>query len=232
MGVIQFLKIRDLGAARASFREVLSQYPESDVAPDARLMLARIYEEEQGELEKAVREYRYLLEQTDDPVEERAVWMSIADCYYRLDDVDRAKDAYQRVVEDYPYDEESDQAFFRMAQCEGLAGRWEAAGKILRRLLDHSDQPESRYRAFLLASQVSLQSSESDSAYDVARGMLARADREFPDDAEISSLMVRLARQEQDGKSLDDGARDSEALLEELQKNISWGRGRRSRRAR
>jgi tetratricopeptide (TPR) repeat protein len=154
--------------------------------------------------------------------------MSIADCYYQMDAMEQATNTYRRIVEDYPYDEESDQALLRLAHCEALAGRWDASGMVLGLLLEHSDRPESRHRALLLAAEILLQFGEYERAWD----MLARADREFPNDTDISDLATRLARQKQDGKSLDDGAQDSRMLLEELRRNIRWGRGRRPRRAR
>jgi tetratricopeptide (TPR) repeat protein len=225
MGVIHYLKQRDLDAARSSFRKVLDEYPESEVAPAARRMLARVYEKEEGELDKAVQEYYRLLDQTDDQTKQKDILLDVANCYYRVDEIDYASVLYRRIVEDYPYDELTDQAYLRLAHLEALADRGEEAESIIETLLERTDRPESRRRAFLLAVEVALQSSE----YGRGRTLLARADREFPSDGELLDLGGRLVRQEVDGKSLDEADPESKFLLEEMQRNISWGRGRRSK---
>jgi tetratricopeptide (TPR) repeat protein len=228
MGVIHYLKQRDLDAARSSFRRVLDEYPGSEIESEARRMLARVYEKEEGELHKAVQEYYRLLEQTDDRTKEKHILFDVANCYYRLDDLEHASEFYRRTIEGYPHDELSDQAYLRLALIEALAGRGDQAESIIEALLERSDRPESRRRAFLLAAEVVLRSSE----YGRGRILLARADREFPSDPELLDLGSRLARQEVDGESLDEGDPESQFLLEEMQRNISWGRGRRTRSVR
>jgi tetratricopeptide (TPR) repeat protein len=228
MGVIHYLKQRDLDAARSSFRKVLDEYPASDVAPEARRMLARVYEKEEGELHKAVQEYYRLLEHTDDQTKEKDILLDVANCYYRLDELEYASRLYRRIIEDYSYDEVSDHAYLRLAHIETLAGRGEEARSIIETLLERTDQPGSRRRAFLLAAEVVLQSSE----YGRGRILLARADREFPGDPELLDLVSRLVRQEVDGRSLEEGDPEAQFLLKEMQRNISWGRGRRSRSVR
>lgn len=227
-GVIYYLKLRDLDSAQANFKKVLTEHSERDVARDARRMLARIYQDDLRAPVKAIREYLHLLEQVEDPFEEKAVLLSIANRYYVLNELERASEFYRRVVEQYRYGEDSDLAFIRLAHIEGLLGREEEALAVLQSLLGKTDDPDSRHRTFLSAAELHMLSGR----YEDARTWLVRADREFPDDASIHELAVRLRRQETDGRSLDDGTWESQMLLEELQRNISWGRGTRARRAR
>jgi TolA-binding protein len=224
LGIIHYLKQRDLDAARANFKKVLDEYPTSDVALDARRMLARVYEKEEGAYQKAIKEYSRLLELTHDTETEKSTLLDVANCYYQLDNLDLAATFYQRVIDDYPYDDVSDVAYLRLALIEAFAGRVEEAEQIVEDLLGWSDRPQSRFRAFLFAGEIALQSSD----YQGGRTFLARADLEFPGDPQLLDLAGRMDRQEVDGRSLDEGDRDELFLLEEMQRNISWGRGRRA----
>ena len=229
-GIIYYLKLRDLDTAYVNFRKVITEHRRSPVAKDARLMLARMYQEDRGEHEKAIREYERVLEQTKEVADQKAILLSLAHSYYELDDMARAAEHYQRVMDlaDYPDDLGADAAFLRRALIEALDGRREEALGMLEGLLDKTDEPDARHHAYVSAAEIRLLSEE----YDQAMTVLARADREFPEDEKLFALADRVKRQEQDGRSLDDGTIESQVLLEELQRNISWGRGRRPRAAR
>ena len=229
-GIIYYLKLRDLDTAFVKFRKVITEHTGSPVAKEARLMLARMYQEDRGEHEKAIREYELLLEQIQDADEQKAVLLSLADSYYELDDLARAAEHYQRVMDlaDHPGDPGADAAFLRRALIEALDGRREEALGMLESLLEKTDEPAARHHAYVSAAEIRLFSEE----YEQAMAVLARADREFPEDGELFELADRVKLQEQEGRSLDDGTMESQVLLEELQRNISWGRGRRPRTAR
>ncbi len=227
MGLIHFLKLRDVNAARTTLRSLLNKYPESEVANDARLTLARLYEEDLQAPEKAIQEYEELLSRLDDPGEEKAISLSIADCHYRLDHLQRAADDYRRVIEDYPYDARSDLAFLRLAHIGTLSGRIEEVLEILGALLEVTDQPEHRRRAFIARAEALLALNR----YGEAKACLKRAEYEFPGFPELSDLADRLRRREREGKSLDDGGRESQQALAELQSKIRWGWGATNRRA-
>ncbi len=229
-GIIYYLKLRDLDSAFVNFRKVVTEHTGSSIAKDARLMLARMYQEDRGEHEKALREYGRVLEEIDDTDEQKAILLSVADNYYEMNDLEQAARHYQRVIDlaKYPEDEGADAAFLRRALIEALDGRRQEALGMLENLLKMTDEPRARYHAFVSAAEIWLLSNE----YENVRAVLARADREFPGDGKLFELANRMMRQEQDGRSLDDGTTESRVLLEELQRNISWGRGRRQRTAR
>jgi tetratricopeptide (TPR) repeat protein len=228
-GVIYYLKLRDLDSAFVNFRKVITEHAGSAIAKDARLMLARMYQEDRGEHEKALREYRRLLDEIADTKERKDILLSVADSYYQMDDLEQAAQHYQRVIDlaDYPNDEGADAAFLRRALIEALDGRREEALGILETLLEMTDEPDARYHAFLSAAEIRLFSND----YDQAKSVLVRAEREFPEDGRLVELADRTIRRARDGRSLDDGTTESRVLLEELQRNISWGRGRRQRTA-
>jgi len=223
IGLIHYLKLRDLGAARAAFRILLSRHPESEVTIEARRMLARMYEEDLGDPDKAVRQYTEILAELEDPGEEKEILLAIAHCHYRLDQLREAADVYSRVIEEYPYDEQSDIAFLRLAQIQALSGRTDEVISILGRLLEETRQPESRHKAFLTEAEVLLASRR----YGEANDRLKRAEREFPGVPELHELADRLRRQQLEARSLDDGARESKRILAELQSKIRWGWGSR-----
>lgn len=229
-GVIYYLKLRDLDSAFVNFRKVVTEYSGSAIAKDARLMLARMYQEDRGEHDKALREYGRLLEEIADISERKAILLSVADSYYQMNDLEQAAQHYQRVIDlaDYPNDKGADSAFLRRALIEALDGRREEALSVLETLLEVTDEPEARYHAFLSAAEIWLLSDD----FDRAKSVLVRAEREFPEDGRLVELADRTMRRERNGRSLDDGTIESQVQLEELQRNISWGRGRRQRTAR
>jgi tetratricopeptide (TPR) repeat protein len=225
VGVIYFLELRDVEAAKRIFREVNGDYPQSSSATDARRMLARIYGDEQGELLRAIRAYEQILDEYEDR-DKKEIQLAIADYYYDLDDMTTAVAGYGSVIDEHAYDDLSDRAYIRLALISAFQGHEEESLDALEALLSRSDNPVSRRRALMIAVDVHLASDR----YEGGEACLERADREFPDDPEILDRRARLTRREQDSKPLDDGRVDSQALLEELQRNISWGRGKRTKR--
>lgn len=227
MAVIYYLQRRNLDAARASIRKILHEHPNTAVAHDARRLLARIYADDLKAPEKAIQEYRQLLENAGDERERRDILLSIADCRYQQDNLMAATEDYRYIIEEVSYGEATDRAFLRLAYIEALLGRSEEALEALEALIVATDNPQSRREAFLARAEIHLRTNRRPQA----RASLASADREFPDDPVLVDLGTRLAWLEREAKSLDDGASESQILLEELQRNISWGRGRRAQRS-
>jgi tetratricopeptide (TPR) repeat protein len=227
MAVIYYLQRRNLDAARASIRKILHEHPNTAVAHDARRLLARIYADDLKAPDKAIQEYRKLLENAADEQEKRDILLSIADCRYQQNNLMAAAHDYRTIIEETSYDEDTDGAFLRLAYIEALLGRWDEALDALDALIVATDNPQSRREAFLARAEIHLRTNRRPQA----RASLASADREFPEDPVLVDLGTRLAWLEREAKSLDDGAGESQILLEALQRNISWGRGRRARRS-
>ncbi|MFQ5789933.1 MAG: tetratricopeptide repeat protein [Acidobacteriota bacterium] len=226
IGAIYYLRLRDLDAARASFRKLIAEYPQTRAAREGRRMMARMYEEDLGEPEKAIEEYKQMLAEASDAAEEKSILLSVANCLYALNRLTESASAYRRVIEEFPYDKESDQAFIRLAHIEALQGQGEQALAVLERLLGATQQQESRLRAYQARTEVFLVLGR----YDEAGACLGRAEDEFPDRPDLSALRLRLDQHRQGEMSLDGGERESQEILKALQETIPWGRARGPRR--
>lgn len=214
LALIHYLKRRDLDAARSTFRKVLTSYPESAVARDARRLLGRMYEQDLGEPEKAIREYELLLEDAIDPAEKKSLLLQIANCRYNSNEIDLAAEGYRRVIERFPRDEESDGAYLRLAHIDRLNGRAEEAVQTLETLLGVTEDADTRRKAYLMQAEALGDLGR----YGDAQTCLTLAEEEFPGDPEISVMASRLREQEEAQRSVASGG--------ELEQNFRWGRAR------
>ncbi len=214
VGLIHYLRHRDLDSARSTFRKILSSYPESDVARDARRLLARMYEQDLGEPDKAIREYELLVESETDPGERRTLLTRIANCRYEMDDMEGAAEAYRRVVEDSPPDEESMGAYLRLAHIQRLAGRADEALENLEVVLGVSEDQGSRRKAYYAMAEVLAEQGR----FADAKSCLTAASEEFAGDDEIAALVSRIDNQVEERRRAERG--------EESDKQVRWGRGR------
>ena len=227
IAVIHYLKLRDLDAARNTFRKLVSEYPKSPKAREGRRMLARMYEEDLSDPERAIQEHQVLLADARDRREERDLLAAIANCRYLLDDLVAAAEGYHRLIRDYAYEPDVDAIYLRLAHIEAMRGRAEEALDVLEALFELSRRPETRLNAYMARVEVLLEARR----YDEAAASLQAAGSEFPAASEITELESRLAQQRRQERSLDDGAKDSRERLEEMQKRIPWGGARRIKRS-
>lgn len=221
MALIYYLKLRDLETARSTFRKLLTFYPKSPVAREARVLLARMYQEDQGDPHRAIEEYALLIRDESDPAKEKRYLLKIAECRYSLNQLDEAAEDYRRIIDDFAYDEESDAAFLRLAHLEAIDGRAQEALERMDTLLEISQVPESRRRAYLMQAEILGELGQ----FDEATTRLEQAAEEFPDDPELASLEDRLHEQQEERALAAAEARASS----ELEKRVRWNRGRRIR---
>jgi tetratricopeptide (TPR) repeat protein len=219
---IHYFNRRDAEAARDLLLKILMDYPTSAVSTEAQRLLARIYEVEFQDSEKALTHYRALLDLAQVPDSRRSTLLSMAECYYGMDSLHDALQTYRQVVE-LPYHSDTDGAYFRLANLELLVGSSENALEILRQLVAATRDDDRRYDALL--SEVEVLTSLG--RFPEARESIERLQRGDWDPAPVSDLLVRLrsVELELEHESLDDDAQA--ALLQELQKGIRWGGGRR-----
>ncbi len=218
---IHLLRTRDVPAAHARLLEILDDYPESPVALPAHQLLARLYEHEMQDPERALPHYRAVLEGEADIDVRRDTLMSLAECHYRLEQLEEATDAYRKAAA-LPYDGSSDAAYFRLSTLSRLSGDGEAALRWLQELASRTTDAGHRYEA-ILGQVETLMTLER---FDDARDRLAAAERLSPDAPENDDLQARLDSAEA-GPLAMDGRSDN---LETLQQRIHWGSGRASRR--
>jgi len=91
--------------ARAQFESVVEKYPRSEFAPRALKQLAMLAQQD-GQLDKAMTLYEQLLrEYSDSDQADEAQFMIAFINEEYLHDLARAREAYQRVIDNYPNSE-------------------------------------------------------------------------------------------------------------------------------
>ncbi|TDI43192.1 MAG: tetratricopeptide repeat protein [Acidobacteria bacterium] len=217
---IYYLRLKNVQAARDSLTTVLQDYPDSTVGQPARSLLARLYDEVFKEPDKALMHYRALLaEDLDDDVR-RDTLLAIGRCYYQLNALDAAKDAYRRVLAP-SYHPDTDGAYLRLANLEWLSGGTDESLRLLRELQTKTEDPERHREAMLSEFEILM----SLGRFPDAHARLREAENTFPRWSELQELATRLQATETLLAPLDGVG--EEALLQEQQKKIRWGAGRR-----
>ncbi len=153
LALIYYLQRRDVETARSTLRKLLSFYPDAEVTRDARRVLARMYEEDLGQPEKAIQEYQLLLAAETDTVEAQNLLLKIANCRYNTNELELAAQVYRRVVRDFSYGEGSATAHLRLAHIDRLEGRVEKTLETLETLLARTEDPDRRRKAYLMQAE-------------------------------------------------------------------------------
>jgi len=219
---IYYLRIRDVDAAKDSLVKLLQDYPGSSVDIDARRLLARLYEEDFQDPQRAAKLYRGLLAERLSEEVRRETWLRIANCHYRMSEFDASANAY-RLALALPYHRDSDSAYMRLANLEWLGGSADEPLRLLRTLEERTSDNDYRHEAMLSEVEILM----SLGRFSEARERVLVARNAFPDSVDVIELEARLDAAELQRQSLDGKAQ--EALLQELQKKIAWGSGRRRR---
>jgi TolA-binding protein len=213
---IHLLRTRDVTAAHASLVEILYEYPESELVPEAHRLLARLYERELQDPGRAIPHYLTVLDSDDGADAARETLLSLGECYYRLEQFSEAAAAYERAVA-LPYAAPADAAYFRLATLSRLSFDGKAALRWLEELTVRTTDAGRRYAALLLQVEALM----SLARFDDARKRLSEAERLSPRARENADLRARLDAAE---RVVPTGG----ALLE-LQERIHWSSGRRRR---
>lgn len=220
---IHLLRTRDVTAAHAALLEILDDYPDSSVALPAHRLLARLYEREYQDPQRAVPHYLAVLENEIEVDVERETLLSLGECHYRLEQLEEARSAYGRAVA-LPYDASSDAAYFRLATLSGLAGDSDASLRWLQELSGRTTDPARSYTALL--GQVDVLVGQE--RFAAAQERLREAERLSPDAPENDELQARIDTA-QSGPLFVDGQNET---VEKLQERIHWGSGRAPRKER
>ena len=219
---IYYLRLRDVDAAKDILVKMLHDYPDSSVDINARRLLARLYEEDLQDPHRAVKLYRALLAEDLDENLRRQTLLEIAHCHYRLGEFDASANAYRTAL-GLAYHRDTDSAYMRLANLEWLGGSADESLRLLRELEERTTEDDYRHEAMLSEVEVLM----SLGRFAAARARMSVARGAFPYSADVVELEARLHAAELQHQSLD--GEDEEALLQELQKKIRWGAGRRRR---
>lgn len=220
---IHLLRTRDVTAAHAELVKILDDHPEGPMALPTHRLLARLYERELQDPGRALAHYRALLDHELDVDGERETLLSLAECHYRLEQLEEAAAAYRQAVT-LPYDGSADAAYFRLATLSRVSGDSEASLRWLQELSRRTSDDARRYTALLEQVEVLIGLER----FADARERLREAERLSPDAPENAELLARLDTA-QGGPLLLDGRSQT---LEKLQEKIHWGSGRARRKKR
>jgi len=220
---IYYLRLKNVEAARNSLTTVLQDYPDSAVGQPAHHLLARLYDEVFNEPDKALMHYHALLAQDLDDDLRRDTLLAVGHCYYELNALEAAKDAYRRVLA-RSYHPDTDGAYLRLANLEWLSGGTVESLRLLRELQNKTEDPERHREAMLSEIEILM----SLRRFPDAHARLSEAENVFPHSIELQELATHLQATEALLATLDGVG--EEALLQEQQKKIRWGAGRRRRR--
>ena len=219
---IYYLRLRDVDAAKDILVKMLDDYPDSSVDIEAQRLLARLYEEDLQEPQRAVKLYRALLAEDLDENVRRQTLLEIAHCHYRMGEFDASANAY-RLALGLPYLRDTDSAYMRLANLEWLGGSADESLRLLRELKERTSDEDYRHEAMLREVEVLMTLGR----FAAARERVSVAGGAFPDSTDVVELEARLHATELQHQSLD--GEDEEALLQKLQKKIRWGAGHRRR---
>ncbi len=220
---IHLLRTRDIPAAHAALLELLDDYPESPTALPAHRLLARLYEREMQDPQRALPHYRAVLDGQADIDVRRDTLMSLGECHYRLEQLEEATAAYRKAAA-LPYDSSSDAAYLRVSTLSRLSGDHQAALRWLEELSKRTTDPTRRFTALLgqVETLITLE------RFDDARERLEAAAHLAPDAPENDVLLARLDSAEAGPIGMEERSESPKSL----EQRIHWGSGRAPRRDR
>lgn len=142
---IYYFKLQRYDRASANYTALLEQSPSHPSAPLARERLAEVLGE-MGRSYEAIAEYENLNPQ--DSSERRRIRLRIADLYFAGRNYSQALTEYDKVIENVPYDELSEQAYLREASVYHVErGQYQQALPVYQKLVSMSADPKLRLRA-------------------------------------------------------------------------------------
>lgn len=159
VGVTQFLYLGETEKSLETFRLLLKKYPRRDMAPQAQLYIAEIYELGYNDYVRAIEEYRKAARFSDKDVRERSLY-SLADNLFRIGSIDDARSAWKDQVQEFPRGSKADLAFYRLGTTAFSKGHIEEAESYYRRSLEVSKDNETVVKAKFALAQC-LEASEN-----------------------------------------------------------------------
>lgn len=184
---IYYFKLRRYDQARDHYNAFLEQNPSHSNSQLARERLAEVLGE-MGRSYEAIAEYENLSPQ--DAGERRRIRLRIADLYFAQRNYSQALTEYEKVIEQVPYDELSEQAYLREASIYHIErGQYQQALPVYQKLASMSGDPKVRIRAAYGLAECQAALYQFDEAIKTLRSI--------KDDAEQSDAARRVAELEQ-----------------------------------
>lgn len=125
MGNIYSLNLKDYQKAVAAYRRLVSASPKSPFSPDAQKKIAEIYRDKYGDLKGAISEYQRFVDLY--PKEADRALFQMAHCYILLRDFDKAREGFERILNDAPDIDYKDEVYYQIANSYYLEGKTDKA---------------------------------------------------------------------------------------------------------
>ena len=147
-------KLSQTAAAEESYRRIITQYPNSTLAPLARTELAELLYADNNFAQAAAMLWPVVSDDKADPKVLAAASYRLAWCYQKQGDYDKAADSFRDFASKFPTDEMAPSALLQAALADSDAGRDEAAQKELADMLKRFPQDKDAPVAMLKLAEV------------------------------------------------------------------------------
>jgi len=135
VGNIYYLYLGDSLKAVNSLNKLLQRDPTPFYEFRARMLLARIYQNDYGDYQRAIEQYRRVLDSFGELDQWGEACFRLAECYYLLNDISKATEHYQSVIKIGGNQQWVERAYLRLGSCLRLRGDPEGAIQAYRNLL-------------------------------------------------------------------------------------------------
>lgn len=179
IGTIYYVNFYDVPRAIFHFKQLVQEYPQSELRADGYGKLAEIHELELKDLPQAIGYWYKVLSLNQNAPGGEAILYRVASAYLSLNHFDQALAEFQRLAE-YARDEHSgDQARVRIGTILQMQKEHEESVEYFRHVVDHTGCPECRVQAQLALIESYEFMDNLAGAIEVARSI--RTD-EYPED--------------------------------------------------
>jgi tetratricopeptide (TPR) repeat protein len=188
---IYYFKLRRYDQARDHYNAFLEKNPSNPNSQLARERLAEVLGE-MGRSYEAIAEYENLSPR--DSGERRRIRLRIADLYFAQRNYSQALTEYEKVIEQVPYDDLSEQAYLREASIYHIErGQYLQALPVYQKLAAMSGEPKVRTRAMYGLAECHAGLFQFDEAIRTLRGIKDEAEH-----ADIARRVTELEQQKRE----------------------------------
>jgi tol-pal system protein YbgF len=131
------------------FTRLVTEYPNGERVAQARESMAAIYEKNMRDYDKAIEQYRLLLDMSSVQDPEKYM-LAVGRCYYLKEDYKQAIAEFHKIVEKYPNSRFAAEAEYQIGNCFFVASKCEDAIRQYNRVLEK--YPDNKYRNDILLS--------------------------------------------------------------------------------
>jgi len=173
---------------------LIDRYPSSPLIKEARLHLAEIYEENLHEYAAAISQYQILLWMPNTPKPVMCgYWYRIGRNHFLMGELEEARKAYKRIIDDCPKEEDADRAAYQIGYLRYLQGNWNEAIVGFGFFLDRFPNSTWTFDAMIHLAR----SYEKRGEYSRAQSLYRRIIKRFPEKTEVQDHLRPVKRKPQ-----------------------------------